>query len=237
MNKSDCSLLKSTVVKLLLVGFLVIGVFLMPSGLVFAAESEGETEGEEVVEPGKVGRLEEMVEKMVKKHSLAGLGLSLYGYVDVSYIQNFKNPNSPGGGSNINQNRIFDTDSNSFTVHLAQVVLEKEGKAGGALEDAAGFRLKLNLKGTFDDLFGHENGRSHSQGKRQSIARPRIDGEFLIFILDMDKGKEGVILKLRNFNSLHLDVNHFKDVFNQIMGHRPGQLDALKLNGDGIGFQ
>ena len=60
----------------------------MSSGLVFAAESEGE----EVVEPGKVGRLEEMVEKMVKKHSLSNLGLSLYGYVDVSYTQNFKNP-------------------------------------------------------------------------------------------------------------------------------------------------
>ena len=143
MNKSDCSLLKSTVVKLLLVGFLVIGVFLMPSGLVFAAESEGETEGEEVVEPGKVGRLEEMVEKMIKKHTLAGLGLSLYGFVDVSYTQNFKNPSGPGG--NVNQNRIFDVDSNSFRVQLAQIVLEKEAKTGSALEDAAGFRIKLNF--------------------------------------------------------------------------------------------
>jgi len=49
--------------------FGVTGEMGMSSGLVFAAESEGE----EVVEPGKVGRLEEMVEKMVKKHSLAGL--------------------------------------------------------------------------------------------------------------------------------------------------------------------
>jgi hypothetical protein len=108
----------------------------MSSGLVFAAESAGE----EVVEPGKVGRLEEMVEKMVKKHSLANLGISLYGYVDLSYTQNFKNPSTK-----VNQNRIFDVDSNSFRVQLAQIVLEKEGKTGGALEDAAGFRIKLNF--------------------------------------------------------------------------------------------
>ena len=136
MNKSECPLLKGTIVQLLFVGFLVLGVFAMSSGLVFAAESEGE----EVVEPGKVGRLEEMVEKMVKKHSLSNLGLSLYGYVDLSYTQNFKNP-SP----NVNQNRVFDVDSNSFRVQLAQIVLEKEAKTGGALEDAAGFRIKLNF--------------------------------------------------------------------------------------------
>jgi hypothetical protein len=136
MNKSECPLLKCTIAQLLFAGFLVLGVFAMSSGLVFAAESEGE----EVVEPGKVGRLEEMVEKMVKKHSLSNLGLSLYGYVDLSYTQNFKNP-SP----NVNQNRVFDVDSNSFRVQLAQIVLEKEAKTGGALEDAAGFRIKLNF--------------------------------------------------------------------------------------------
>ncbi len=139
MNKSECPLLKGTIVQLLFVGFLVLGVFATSSSLVFAAESEGE----EVVEPGKIGRLEEMVEKMVKKHSLSNLGLSLYGYVDVSYTQNFKNPSGPGG--NVNQNRIFDVDSNSFRVQLAQIVLEKEAKTGSALEDAAGFRIKLNF--------------------------------------------------------------------------------------------
>ena len=124
MNKSDCSLLKRTIVRMLCVGFLVFGVMAMSSSLVFAAEPEGE----EVVEPGKVGRLEEMVEKMVKKHSLASLGLSLYGFVDLSYTQNFKNPSTQ-----VNQNRIFDVDSNSFRVQLAQIVLEKEGKTGGAV--------------------------------------------------------------------------------------------------------
>lgn len=136
MNKSDRSLLKSTIVQLLFVGFLVLGVFSMSAGLVFAAEAEGE----EVLEPGKVGNLEAMVEKMVKKHSLSDLGLSLYGYVDISYTQNFKNPSN-----NVNQNRVFDVDSNSFRAQLAQIVLEKEAEMGGALADAAGFRIKLNF--------------------------------------------------------------------------------------------
>ena len=65
---------------------------------------------------------------------------NLYGYVDASYTQNFKNPSN-----NINQNRIFDVDSNSFRPHLAQLVFEKEGKGGGELADAAGFRIKLNF--------------------------------------------------------------------------------------------
>ena len=136
MHNSECSLLKCTIVQLLFVGFLVFGVLDMSSSVVFAAESAGE----ELVEPGKVGHLEAMVEKMVKKHSLANLGLSLYGYVDISYTQNFKNPSD-----NTNQNRVFDVDSNSFRVQLAQIVLEKEAKTGGALADAAGFRIKLNF--------------------------------------------------------------------------------------------
>jgi hypothetical protein len=81
-----------------------------------------------------------MVEKMIQERSLSKLGLSLYGYVDLSYVQNFKNPSN-----NVNQNRVFDVDSNSFRVQLAQIVLEKEAKTGGALADAAGFRIKLNF--------------------------------------------------------------------------------------------
>ena len=65
---------------------------------------------------------------------------NLYGYVDLSYTQNFKNPSG-----NVNQNRVFDVDSNSFRVQLAQIVLEKEAKSGGVLAEAAGFRIKLNF--------------------------------------------------------------------------------------------
>jgi len=69
------------------------------------------------------------------------LGLSLYGFVDASYTQNFNNP-SPN--SNGNALRIFDVDSNSFRPHMAQIVLEREGKTGGSMEDRGGFRIKLN---------------------------------------------------------------------------------------------
>ena len=65
---------------------------------------------------------------------------NIYGFVDTSYTQNFNNP-----ANKVNQNRIFDVDSNSFRLQLAQIVLEKEGKTGGALADAAGFRIKLNF--------------------------------------------------------------------------------------------
>ncbi len=67
-------------------------------------------------------------------------GLSLYGYVDTSYTYNF---NQPQNG--VNHLRIFDVDSNAFRMHMAQVVLEKEGKTDGSHLDRAGFRAKLNF--------------------------------------------------------------------------------------------
>lgn len=65
---------------------------------------------------------------------------NLYGYVEASYTHNFNNPNSGR-----NANRIFDIDANSFRPHMAQLVFEKEGKAGGTTVDRAGFRIKLNF--------------------------------------------------------------------------------------------
>lgn len=41
--------------------------------------------------------------------------------------------------------RSFDGDANSFRPNNAQLVLEKEARATGNLEDRAGFRLKLNF--------------------------------------------------------------------------------------------
>ena len=68
------------------------------------------------------------------------LNLSLYGYVETSYTQNFNNPQS-----GVNNNRSFDGDANSFRPNMAQLVLEKAASPGGALTDRAGFRLKLNF--------------------------------------------------------------------------------------------
>ncbi|MDA0740134.1 MAG: outer membrane beta-barrel protein [Nitrospirae bacterium] len=68
------------------------------------------------------------------------LNLSLYGYVEASYTQNFNNPST-----GVNNMRSFDGDSNSFRPNNAQLVLEKGASATGKLEDRAGFRLKLNF--------------------------------------------------------------------------------------------
>lgn len=68
------------------------------------------------------------------------LNLSLYGYVETSYTQNFNNPSD-----GVNNNRSFDGDANSFRPNMAQLVLEKAASPGGALTDRAGFRLKLNF--------------------------------------------------------------------------------------------
>ena len=104
---------------------------------------EGIDEGYDrlVVEPGKVGELEKAVENAIKRRSLSEtLDLHLYGFVDVSYTSNFGNP-----ASGTNSLRIFDVDSDAFRVHMAQIVLEKQGKTGGDLVDHAGFRVKLDF--------------------------------------------------------------------------------------------
>ena len=149
MNKSERSLLKCIVVQLLFAGSLILGIFVISSDLVLAAEPEGE----EVLEPGKVGRLEEMVEKIIQERSIAKLGIELYGYVDVAYTQNFQNPSN-----NTNMNRVFDVDSNSFSMNLAQIVLERKGKTGGTLEDRAGFRIKLDFGQNAEFTGGYSTG-------------------------------------------------------------------------------
>ena len=78
---------------------------------------------------------------LAEDDSLANkLNLSLYGYVETSYTQNFNNPST-----GVNNNRSFDGDANSFRPNMAQLVLEKAASPGGALTDRAGFRLKLNF--------------------------------------------------------------------------------------------
>lgn len=85
--------------------------------------------------------LESSINSILDKRLLSKTsGLSLYGYVEASYTQNFNNP-----AMQTNQLRIFDGDANSFRPNMAQIVLEKEGKTGGGLGDRAGFRLKLNF--------------------------------------------------------------------------------------------
>jgi len=76
-----------------------------------------------------------------EEHALSKkLDLSLYGYVETSYTQNFNNPLS-----GINQNRSFDGDANSFRPNMAQIVLEKGASTDGDMVKRAGFRIKLDI--------------------------------------------------------------------------------------------
>ena len=81
------------------------------------------------------------LEKKVDAPSLwKTLGFKVSGFVDVAYTQNLNNPNS-----NLNQGRIFDTNSNAFMPHLAQIMLERPADAAGSGVDRAGFRARLNF--------------------------------------------------------------------------------------------
>lgn len=110
--------------------------------LLAQAPLAGAQETERQVEvPGKVGALEERVQQLETRSMSETLDLKLYGYVDLSYVSNFNNP-----ASGVNNLRGFDVDSDAFRVEMAQIVLEKLGKIGGAhLSDNAGFRIKLDF--------------------------------------------------------------------------------------------
>jgi hypothetical protein len=67
------------------------------------------------------------------------LGLTLSGYLEGSYTQNFNNPSN-----GINQLRIFDVNANEFRPNVAKIVLDREADANGTGWDRAGFRIKFN---------------------------------------------------------------------------------------------
>jgi hypothetical protein len=61
-------------------------------------------------------------------------------YIDTAYIENFNNPSSHN-----NQIRVFDTDSNSFMINLAQIYLERTPTTEGGYANLVGFRIKLDF--------------------------------------------------------------------------------------------
>ena len=67
------------------------------------------------------------------------MGFKISGAVEVSYTQNFNNPNT-----NVNSLRIFDTQANSFVPQVAQIVFERPASAG-SVTDRVGFRARLNF--------------------------------------------------------------------------------------------
>lgn len=110
--------------------------------------------------------------------------LKLYGFVDASYVHNFNNP-----ASKVNHNRVFDVDSNSFRPHLAQIVLEKEAKTGGALSEAAGFRVKLN--------FGEDSQFTGGTDFNDEVDFQEVYGQFIVPVgngLDLRVGRMNTLI-------------------------------------------
>ena len=68
------------------------------------------------------------------------MGFQISGAVDASYTHNFNNPNT-----NTNQLRIFDTQANSFSPNLAQIMVERPANASGSGWDRVGFRARLSF--------------------------------------------------------------------------------------------
>ena len=68
------------------------------------------------------------------------MGFKIYGAVDASYTQNFNNPST-----NTNSLRIFDTQANSFSPNVAQIVFEKTAVASGSQMDRVGFRSRTSF--------------------------------------------------------------------------------------------
>ena len=68
------------------------------------------------------------------------MGFQISGAVDASYTHNFNNPNT-----NTNSLRIFDTQANSFSPNLAQIMVERPAQASGSAADRVGFRARLSF--------------------------------------------------------------------------------------------
>jgi len=94
--------------------------------------------------PAPTGTIQERVAELEKKSDAASLwntlGFKISGYVDISYVQNFNNPNT-----NVTNMRIFDTQANSFVPQLFQLMLERPADAGGTGLERAGFRARMNF--------------------------------------------------------------------------------------------
>jgi len=83
-------------------------------------------------------------------------GLALSGYVDTAYNFNFNRPDTGSGTSSrnvtSNNGRVFDRVANNFTIHAAEVVLEKPNSDASPI----GFRTDL--------FFGDDAEQIHSTG-------------------------------------------------------------------------
>ena len=91
----------------------------------------------------RVAALETRTNALEEKNTAPGLwktlGFQISGAAQASYTQNFNSPNT-----NLNQLRIFDTASNSFSADVFQLMVERPATDASAM-DRIGFRTRVNF--------------------------------------------------------------------------------------------
>lgn len=93
-------------------------------GLATALALPGLTAGAETSVQDRLDALEKKVEAQGRGVA-AALGIDIHGLVAIDYMYNMNNPKAPGDYSD-NSGRVFDTDSNSFTVNQANLRFSRE---------------------------------------------------------------------------------------------------------------
>ena len=165
-------------------------VSLVGSTVVFGAEPEA----------APVGTVAERLTALEEKTTAPGLwktlGFQVSGATDVSYTQNFNNPNT-----NINQLRIFDVQANSFVANVFQLMVERPASEGSAA-DRAGFRARVN--------FGAQSRFSRARTNYQpgqdnsELDFQEVYGEYLVPVgngLKIQAGKINTLIGLEVINS------------------------------------
>jgi len=167
-------------------------VSLVGSTVVFAADAPAAAPVGTVTE-----RLTALEEKTTAPGLWKTLGFQISGAVDVSYTQNFNNPQT-----NNNQLRIFDTQANSFVANVFQLMVERPANADGTGMDRAGFRARVN----FGPNARFSRARTNFQPgtDNNEVEAQEIYGEYIVPVgngLKIQAGKINTLIGLEVINS------------------------------------
>ena len=125
------------------------------------------------------------------------LGFKISGAVEMSYTQNFNNPQT-----NLNQLRIFDTQANSFVPQVAQIVFERQAVASGNAAERAGFRARLNFGA--QSRFSRARTNFQPGTENNELDFQELYGEYIVPVgngLKIQAGKINTLIGYEGINS------------------------------------
>src|SRR5512136_1760767 len=96
---------------------------------------------------------------------------------------------------------------------------------------------EVDVAGLLDDLLVDEDRAVDPQGKRDGVARPRVNDEGVSVSLQVDAGKEGVVPQIDDLDPVDLRLEDLEEVPHQVVSHGPREADLLELRGDGARFE